>query len=86
MNWHSLVALETGKPVSDAALEVSIAIDHLSWATRNAHRYLQNSHRAPGLLMFNMSTHVEHEPYGVIESLVHGTIRFLLRWALSHTP
>src|ERR1035437_5391761 len=62
----TLVALETGKPISDAALEVSIAIDHLSWAARNASRYLRNSHRAPGLLLFNMSTHVEYQPFGVI--------------------
>jgi len=62
----ALVALETGKPVSDAALEVSIAIDHLSWAARNAHRFLKNSHRAPGLLMANMSTHVEYQALGVV--------------------
>src|ERR1035437_9546505 len=62
----TLVALETGKPISDAALEVSIAIDHLSWAARNAGRYLRDSHRAPGLLLFNMSTHVEYQPFGVI--------------------
>lgn len=61
-----LVALETGKPISDAALEVSIAIDHLSWAARNARKYLRVSHRAPGILMAQMSTHVEYEPLGVI--------------------
>ena len=61
-----LVAMETGKPVSDATLEVSIAIDHLSWAARKARRYLRNSHRAPGILMAQMSTHVEYEPLGVI--------------------
>ena len=62
----NLVALETGKPVSDAQLEVSVAIDQLSWAARNAGRFLQKSHRAPGVLMFNMSTHVEYQPFGVI--------------------
>ena len=62
----ALVALETGKPLSDAALEVSIGIDHLSWAARNAGRYLRNSHRAPGLLMANMSTHVEYQPVGIV--------------------
>ena len=61
-----LVALETGKPLNDAALEVSIAIDHLSWAARNASKYLKDSHRAPGLLMAQMSTHVEYQPLGVI--------------------
>ena len=43
-----VVALETGKPVSDAQLEVSVAIDQLSWAARNAGRFLHKSHRAPG--------------------------------------
>ena len=62
----SLVSAETGKPVSDAGLEIAIAIDHLSWAARNASRYLRNSHRAPGLLMANMSTHVEYQPLGVV--------------------
>ena len=61
-----MVALETGKPISDAKLEVSIAIDHLSWAARKAPKYLRDSHRAPGLLMAQMATHVEYEPLGVI--------------------
>jgi acyl-CoA reductase-like NAD-dependent aldehyde dehydrogenase len=61
-----LVALETGKPISDATLEVSIAIDHLSWAARKASKYLRDSHRAPGLLMAQMSTHVEYQALGVI--------------------
>lgn len=61
-----IVAQETGKPISDATLEVSIAIDHLSWAARHARRYLRDSHRAPGFLMAQMSTHVEYQPLGVI--------------------
>ena len=61
-----LIALETGKPLGDALLETSIAIDHLSWAARHANRYLRNSHRFPGLLMANMSTRVEYQPLGVI--------------------
>ena len=61
-----LVALETGKPIGDALLEVSIAIDHLSWAASHSGRYLRDSHRFPGLLMVNMSTRVEYEPLGVI--------------------
>ena len=62
----SIVSQETGKPLSDAALEISIAIEHVSWAARKAGRYLRNSHRAPGLLMANMSAHVEYQPLGVI--------------------
>ena len=62
----NLVSKETGKPTSDAMLEVALAIDHLSWAAKNAERYLKNSYRSPGLLMANMSTHVEHVPLGVV--------------------
>ena len=62
----ALSAAETGKPVSDATLEIAIAIDHLSWAARNASKYLRNSHRAPGLLMANMKSHVEYQPLGVV--------------------
>ena len=62
----AIVAQETGKPLSDATLEAVIAVDHLSWAARNAGRYLRNSHRAPGMLMANMSTHVEYQPLGVV--------------------
>ena len=62
----ALVSKETGKPVGDATLEIALAIDHLSWAARNSSRYLSNSHRLPGLLMANMSTHVEYQPLGVV--------------------
>lgn len=62
----ALIAEETGKPLSDALLETSIAIDHLSWAARNAGRYLSDSHRFSGLLLANMSSHVEYQPLGVI--------------------
>ena len=61
-----LIALETGKPLGDALLETSIAIEHLSWAARHARRYLRNSHRFSGLLMANMSAHVQYQPLGVI--------------------
>ena len=62
----ALVSAETGKPLSDAALETAVGIDHLRWAARHAQRYLRNSHRMPGILMANMSTHVEYRPLGVI--------------------
>jgi aldehyde dehydrogenase (NAD+) len=61
-----LVALETGKPHSDAALEISLAIGHLAWAAKNAKRYLSPVNRNPGLLMANMKARVERAPYGVV--------------------
>ena len=61
-----LIAVETGKPVSDATLEVSIAIDHLAWAAKNAEEIMQTQNRAAGMLMFNMKAQVQRSPLGVV--------------------
>ncbi|HUW78976.1 MAG TPA: aldehyde dehydrogenase family protein [Candidatus Nanopelagicaceae bacterium] len=62
----TLISKETGKPLSDARLEATLAIAHLSWAAKHAAKILQSESRAPGLLMANMSAKVEHVPFGVI--------------------
>ena len=62
----SLISLETGKPLSDARLEVSIAVSHIGWAARHAEDVMRTSHRAPGALMANMSATVERSPLGVV--------------------
>ena len=62
----SIVSLETGKPPSDARLEVSIAVSHIGWAARHAEDIMRTSHRAPGALMANMSATVERSPVGVV--------------------
>lgn len=62
----SLISSETGKPTSDATLEATLAIGHLSWAARNAHEVLRTQHRKPGILMANMSATVERSPVGVV--------------------
>ena len=62
----TLVALETGKPISDATLEISLAIGHLDWAAKHASQYLSPVHRNPGLIMANMKARVERAPYGVV--------------------
>ena len=62
----SLLAQETGKPISDAKLEVSLAISHLTWATKHAPEVLATQRRAPGLLMFNMKSYVQREPFGCV--------------------
>lgn len=64
--FANLIALETGKPIGDAELEVAIAIAHLGWAAKKAPYYLKTQSRQPGLLMFNMRAHVERVPFGVI--------------------
>jgi len=61
-----IVSLETGKPISDATLEASLALAHLGWAARQAEEVLRTSHRSPGLLMANMSATVERSPLGVV--------------------
>ncbi len=64
--FAALIALETGKPLGDAKLEVSVAISHLSWASSKAGFYLKDQRRAPGILMFNMSAMVQRVPLGVV--------------------
>ncbi len=61
-----LVSRETGKPVSDAKLEASLAVSHLGWAARHAEDVMRTSHRSPGALMANMSATVERSPLGVV--------------------
>ncbi|MTB03323.1 MAG: aldehyde dehydrogenase family protein, partial [Actinobacteria bacterium] len=61
-----LISIETGKPLSDAKLEVSIAVSHIGWAARHAESIMRTSFRRPGLLMANMSATVERSPLGVI--------------------
>ena len=62
----AIVSLETGKPISDAKLEASLAAGHIAWAARHAESVMRTSHRSPGLLMANMSATVERSPVGVI--------------------
>ncbi len=67
---HELADLmhrENGKPHADAILEITLAVDHIAWAARNARRVLGPAPRAvrsarpptrPALL--------EYQPYGVV--------------------
>ena len=64
--FAQLIARETGKPIGDARLEVSVAISHLSWAAGKAAYYLKEQHRKPGILMFNMAAKVQRVPLGVV--------------------
>ena len=61
-----IVRAETGKPISDATLEVTLAIGHLAWAAKNAEKVLSKQNRPSGLLMFNMSATVSRKPMGVV--------------------
>lgn len=57
---------ETGKPHSDAQLEIILAIDHIAWAAKHAKKVLGPHKVSPGLLMANQKATVEYQPLGVI--------------------
>ena len=61
-----LIHRETGKPLSDATLEVALAIEHIGWAGKFAPRILGRQSRPSGLLMFNMAAQVQRVPFGVV--------------------
>ena len=65
-DFAQLISLETGKPIGDARLEVSIAISHLSWAAKRAGYYLKPQGRKTGLLLFNFEAEVQRVPFGVV--------------------
>ncbi|MBB5911886.1 acyl-CoA reductase-like NAD-dependent aldehyde dehydrogenase [Nocardia transvalensis] len=57
---------ETGKPHSDGALEVSLSLEHLKWAGKNARKVLGRKSARTSLLTFNQAASVEYKPLGVI--------------------
>lgn len=61
-----LIHRETGKPLSDATLEVALAIEHIGWAGKFAPKVLSRQSRPAGLLMFNMAAQVQRVPFGVV--------------------
>ncbi len=61
-----LMHRENGKPNGDAALEITLAIDHLHWAAGHAEKVLKRRSVAPGLLMANNAASVAYRPLGVV--------------------
>jgi acyl-CoA reductase-like NAD-dependent aldehyde dehydrogenase len=61
-----LVHAETGKPHSDAQLEIVMAVEHITWAARHAARVLGPRRAPAGLLMLNYTASVEYQPLGVV--------------------
>ncbi|MBP2322090.1 acyl-CoA reductase-like NAD-dependent aldehyde dehydrogenase [Kibdelosporangium banguiense] len=61
-----VVHAETGKPHSDAMIEVVLAVDHTAWVAKNARKVLGPKRRAAGLLMANQAATVEYQALGVI--------------------
>ena len=62
----ALIRRETGKPLEDAGLEVMLAVEHLDWAARHAHRVLRARRVRPGALAANLRATLEYQPLGVI--------------------
>ncbi|MQA94025.1 MAG: aldehyde dehydrogenase family protein [Streptosporangiales bacterium] len=61
-----LVHRETGKPAEDALLEIILAVVHLDWAAKNAHRVLRSRRVPGGIIAMNMKATVEYQPLGVV--------------------
>ncbi|MBY6675399.1 aldehyde dehydrogenase family protein [Rhodococcus sp. BP-332] len=57
---------ETGKPKDDALLEVMLAVEHLTWAAKNARRVLRERSVFPGLVSINHAASVRYQPMGVV--------------------
>jgi acyl-CoA reductase-like NAD-dependent aldehyde dehydrogenase len=57
---------ETGKPADDAKLEIVLAILHIDWAARHAHRVLGPHRVFSGVAALNLVATVEYQPLGVI--------------------
>jgi acyl-CoA reductase-like NAD-dependent aldehyde dehydrogenase len=61
-----LVHAENGKPVPDAVLEITLAVDHIAWAARNARRVLGRRRVRSGAMAANQAATVEYPPFGVV--------------------
>lgn len=61
-----LVHRETGKPVADAVLEITLAIDHIAWAGGHARKVLGPRRVPSGLLAANQAASLEYQPLGVV--------------------
>ncbi len=61
-----VVRSETGKPHRDGMLEITMTLEHLAWAARQAARVLGRRRVVPSLLLANYAATVEYLPYGVV--------------------
>ncbi|WP_431952601.1 aldehyde dehydrogenase family protein [Nocardia lijiangensis] len=64
--FTALIHRENGKPLDDAFLELMLALEHISWAAKNAKKLLSPKKISPGLLMSNFAARLEQRPLGVI--------------------
>ncbi len=61
-----LVHAENGKPYPDAVLEITLAVDHIAWAGKNAKRVLGPRRVKSGAMAANQAATLEYPPFGVV--------------------
>ncbi|HEV2375337.1 MAG TPA: aldehyde dehydrogenase family protein [Streptosporangiaceae bacterium] len=61
-----LMHTESGKPLADAQLEVTLAVNHIDWAARKARKVLGPRRVRSGLLAYNHVSSIEYAPLGVV--------------------
>jgi acyl-CoA reductase-like NAD-dependent aldehyde dehydrogenase len=61
-----VVHAENGKPVPDAILEITLAVDHIAWAAKNARRVLGPRRVRSGAMAANQASTLEYPPFGVV--------------------
>jgi acyl-CoA reductase-like NAD-dependent aldehyde dehydrogenase len=66
MRLAEVVHAETGKPLSDAELEIMLAIVHIDWAAKNARKVLGPRRVRSGLVAFNHTSILQYHPLGVV--------------------
>ena len=81
-----LVHRETGKPLADAVLEITLAIDHIDWAAGHAQQVLGPRRVRPGLMAANRPPRSSTSRSGWSASSGRGTTRCSRPWAPSPTP
>lgn len=57
---------EMGKPISDAKLEIAMALEHLAWGAKNAEKVLGLRSVSSSLMTLNQAASVEFPPLGVV--------------------
>ncbi|MCW2776372.1 MAG: aldehyde dehydrogenase [Frankiales bacterium] len=62
----ALVHRENGKPLADAQLEITLAVDHIAWSAKNAPKTLGPRKVPSGLMMANQEAWLEYQPLGVV--------------------
>lgn len=62
----AVINTEMGKPISDAKLEIAMALEHLAWGAKNAAKVLGPRSVPSSLITINQAASVEFPPLGVV--------------------